>query len=133
MRLRKQPRRTLLAAARGVRQMEAIEGGRTRGQPALKDMCLPSSAQRDRKTKEALRAHRHRAESVRGWRVEAGSRAMRGARRPRGPYGPEDDKAHAGGDERKPFSRLRQTARRTPSTQGAEGHRRKWWSLSGKH
>lgn len=32
---------------------------------------------------------------------------MRGALGARGPYGADDDKAHAGGDERKPFSGLR--------------------------
>lgn len=79
--------------------MEATEGEEDERAAVLKDTCLPSSAKRDRKTKETLRARRRRAGKASKGKGEGPEPCEKHARR-RGDYGAEDDKAHAGGDRK---------------------------------
>lgn len=66
----------------------------------LKDTCLPSSAKRDRGTKETLRAHRRHAREGSEGKGEEPEPCERRTQHG-GDCRAEDDKAHAVGNERK--------------------------------
>lgn len=119
----------MLAASPGdSRTNGSNQGEQDERAAVLKDTCLPSSAKRDRGTKETLRARRRHARGASKGQGEEPKPCERRARH-RGDCRAEDDKAHAVGNERKTFSGAKINGEGDAKYTRAGGHWRKWRRL----